>query len=72
MIGEHVHTVSFLKNIMDQADMMTENTAIVISQESEGLVEVETNFEAKLVFILSISLFLFPLLTFSSFCWHLA
>ena len=49
MIGEHVHTVSFLKNIMDQADMMTENTAIVISQESEGLVEVETNFEAKLV-----------------------
>ena len=46
MIGEHVHTVSFLKNIMDQADMMTENTAIVISQESEGLVEVETNFEA--------------------------
>ena len=49
MIGEHFHTVSFLKNIMDQADIMTENTAIVISQESEGLVEVETNFEAKLV-----------------------
>ena len=49
MIGEHVHTVSFLKNIMDQADIMTENTAIVISQESDGVVEVETNFEAKLV-----------------------
>ena len=28
MIGEHVHTVSFLKNIMDQADVMTENTAM--------------------------------------------
>ena len=26
MIGEHFHTVSFLKNIMDQADIMTENT----------------------------------------------
>lgn len=49
MIGEHFHTVSFLKNIMDQADIMTENTAIVISQESDGVVEVETNFEAKLV-----------------------
>ena len=28
---------------------MTENTTIVISQEYDGLVEVETNFEAKLV-----------------------
>ena len=49
MIGQHFKNLGMLRSVIDLAKIMVENTTIVIYQDMEELVGVETNFESRLV-----------------------